>query len=219
MKKLIVVLLCLLSLLMTGCHKKDIDDVRNGKLERPLLTILPFNGSTPPDRFEESMTVGQAMDNYKYFKNTKWKVLTDGKSIKRVEAIGNFVQSDKNEKFKNVFIKFQFQKNRHNRIEILWCAFGADKKDGSKIEPLENTTQIQCGNYLGLIYINYAIPYNDILNDIVQGKYLQSSFIPEPAPEPLPPPEPEPQPEAPLPAPAPEPQPEAPLPAPAPRPI
>ena len=144
MKRLMFVcFLCLLSFNFIGCDKVksifggDVDLVKNGILE-----------------LDKSLTIGQAIDNYKYFKNTKWEIITTDNGKKVAQITGNFDSSANGAYFQNVFVKYQFQINKNKTFELSWCGYGAHKNDGSKIEPLQTADLPMCLQSLKIIYDN-----------------------------------------------------------------
>lgn len=142
-RSMIACLLCLLSFHVIGCDKVktvfggDVALVKHGILE-----------------FDKSLTIGQAFDNYKYFKNTKWELITTNNGKKVVQVTGSFDASANGSYFQNVFVKYQFQINQDKTFELLWCGYGAHKNDGSKIEPLQTADLSMCLEELKFIYNN-----------------------------------------------------------------
>jgi len=132
-------------LTIVGCDKfggGELDLVKNGTLA-----------------MDKSLTVGKAIDNYKYFKNTEWKLVTTDNGKKIVEAVGNIDTGkhptlNSNGGIKSIHIKFQFKINQDKTFELAWCGIGAEKNDGSKLEEDQNVNMLKCINSLKSIYNN-----------------------------------------------------------------
>jgi hypothetical protein len=84
-------LILVISFGIRGCGKifhGDVSKVKNGTLE-----------------FDETVKVGDAFDNYKYFSKTSWKEITSDQNKKVVEFVGTYDDSEFNkiceEEFKN----------------------------------------------------------------------------------------------------------------------
>ncbi len=144
MKKLTVVcFFCLLSFLIISCDKfnSEMSLVKKGVLE-----------------FDKSLTVGQAFDNYKYFKETKWEVITTENGKKIVQVTGDFDVSKFSEPYKsnvkNMYAKFQFQINQDKTFDLGWCGVGGERNDGSKLEPETNANTLECISSMKEIYDN-----------------------------------------------------------------
>ena len=146
MKKHSVLLFVFLILsTILGCEMfggGEVDLVKNGTLE-----------------IDKSLTVGKAIDNYKYFKKTEWKLVTTDNGKKIVEVVGNIDTSkhptlNSNAGIKSMHIKFQFKLNQDKTFEVSWCGIGAAKNDGSKIEEDQNIEILKCLNSLKAIYDN-----------------------------------------------------------------
>lgn len=142
MWKLIGVLL--LACIFAGCSDSGISMVKKGTLE-----------------FDKSLTVGQAIDNYKFFKKTKWEALTTDNGKKVVQIHGE-IDTEKHPRFnskelpdlKNFEMQFQFVINADNTFQLGWCGTRGEKKDGTKIEPDQNINILMCMNSLKAIYEN-----------------------------------------------------------------
>lgn len=136
-----IVVMLGLSLFVGGCSDNKVSMVKNGTLE-----------------FDKSLTVGQALDKYKYFKNTKWEVITTENGKKVVQAIGQIAldnhPSIKNPEFKAMDIRFQFIVNQDKTFELGWCGVGVEKTNGEKVEPNQTADLNACIQWLKGIYNN-----------------------------------------------------------------
>lgn len=136
----IVVMLCL-SLFVGGCSDNKVSMVKNGTLE-----------------FDKSLTVGQALDNYKYFTKTKWEAITTENGKKVVQVIGQIAldnhPSIKNPELKAMDVRFQFIVNQDKTFELGWCGAGFEKMNGEKVEPNQNANLTACFQWLEGIYNN-----------------------------------------------------------------
>lgn len=111
--------------------------------------------------FDKSITVGQAIDRYHYFKNTNWKVIKEENGRKIVQATGYF-DTDKyykdfnidNKDIKSVYLQFQFIINQDKTFELGWCGQGVVKQDGTVIEPDKKSITTQCQATLKEVYTN-----------------------------------------------------------------
>lgn len=141
------VLLIILSI--TGCDQaksvvsgRDLEFVKNGVLE-----------------LDKSLTVGQAIDNYKYFKSTKWQALKTDNG-RRVVSVAAVVDTAKHPNMnsipnlKQMEMKFQFVINQDSTFKVGWCGLAMEFNDGTKKEPDESVNLIQCTNSLKAIYNN-----------------------------------------------------------------
>jgi len=148
MKKLNYVLIfCMLIIGILGCDKiigGDVSMVKGGTLE-----------------FDKSLTVGQAIDNYKYFKKTGWEAIkTDnGRRVVNIKAVIDTdkhptINSKQNPNLKDVEFQFQFVINQDKSFQLSWCGIAVTKTDGSKIEPEQNANLLTCTNTLKGIYKN-----------------------------------------------------------------
>lgn len=147
-KVLFVIVAC--CWMLCGCDKikkltsSDISSVKNGTLE-----------------FDKSLTVGQAVDKYRYFKKTEWEELKEDNGRRVVQATGFFdiskhptINTNNNPLLKLAYIRFQFILNQDNTFQLGWCGFGAEKTDGTTIEPEKSSISLQCINSLKEIYAN-----------------------------------------------------------------
>jgi hypothetical protein len=98
--------------------------------------------------FDQSSTIGEVLDNYRYFTNTEWEeFITDqGKEI--VEFKGYYTDDFDND----LVVRIQFRMNRDRRIDDEGHAFniayvGRTYYQGS-------TTESSCSNCLSKIYKN-----------------------------------------------------------------
>lgn len=145
-----MIALVILSTIMAGCDKVssltsgDVSLVKGGTLE-----------------IDKSLTVGQAVDNYKFFKKVKWEALkTDnGKRLVQVNADVDTAKSpslnsEKLPGLKSAQMQFQFKINTDKTFELAWCGIAIEKTDGTKIEPDQNVQIGKCLNSLKGIYNN-----------------------------------------------------------------
>lgn len=142
MRKTIGVLLLLGT--FTGCSDNSVTMVKKGTLE-----------------IDKSLTVGQAIDNYKYFKKTKWEVLTTDNGKKVVQAYGEIdlekhpkINAKVNPTLKQAEMRFQFVINQDNSFQLGWCGLAAETTDKGKIEPDQNVNLTLCVGSLKAIYEN-----------------------------------------------------------------
>ncbi|MGD9686837.1 MAG: hypothetical protein AB7U43_07695 [Desulfobacter sp.] len=140
-----IILFTLLSLGILGCNKiggGDVSLVKDGMLE-----------------FDKSLTVGKAIDNYKFFKKTDWKSITTDNGRKIVTVVAA-IDTDKHPAInkeagiKSAEMKFEFTVNQDKTFEIGWCGLGFEKNDGEKHTPPENVNLYMCINSLKAIYNN-----------------------------------------------------------------
>lgn len=135
------------TMLISGCDKiksftsSDVSLVKDGVLE-----------------MDKSLTVGKAIDNYKYFKKTQWKALKteNGKRMVVVDCSINVdaQPSMKNSGIKSADMKYEFQINQDNTFEVGWCGLSFEKNDGEKHAAPENSNVNICINSLRAIYNN-----------------------------------------------------------------
>lgn len=151
MKIIIVsVFLAFMTTLLIGCDKMksvtggDVSLVKGGILE-----------------IDKSLTVGQAIDNYKYFKKTKWESqkTDNGKRIVQVNADIDTAKSpslntEKLPGLKSAQVQFQFKINTDNTFEVAWCGIALEKTDGTKVDPDQNVQIQRCLTTLQGIYNN-----------------------------------------------------------------
>lgn len=145
-KNLITILLVLLAVSLSACDKisSDVSIVKNGTLE-----------------FDKGLTVGQAIDKYKYFKHTTWEAVKTENGKRVVNVTGELdvsryphLNTDEIPHLKSAYIKFQFVINQDKTFEMKWCGLGAERNDGDKIEPDERINLVKCMNTLKEIYNN-----------------------------------------------------------------
>ncbi|GMT48649.1 MAG: hypothetical protein IEMM0008_0188 [bacterium] len=102
--------------------------------------------------FDKSKTVGEAFDNYKYFKGLKWdsfksederdivEVIAEyniEKALKAMEAmeLENIKAVRRGfDKIKKVIVTFQFRINKDNTFEVHWYGAKYYGKNGKKVE-------------------------------------------------------------------------------------
>jgi hypothetical protein len=150
MRKIILVIGLAFGIALLGCDKakdlvsSDVSLVKNGTME-----------------FDKSLSVGQAIDKYRYFKSTKWEAVKTDNGRRIVNVIGDldisrypYLNSDNTPTIKSAFIKFQFVINQDKTFEMKWCGLGAEKKDGTKTEPDESVNLLMCKNSMKEIYDN-----------------------------------------------------------------
>lgn len=135
------------TMLISGCDKiksftsSDVSLVKDGVLE-----------------MDKSLTVGKAIDNYKYFKKTQWKAVKteNGKRIVTVDcSVDVDKQTDmKNSDIKSADMKFEFKINQDNTFEVGWCGLSFEKNDGEKHAASETSSVNMCINSLRAIYNN-----------------------------------------------------------------
>jgi hypothetical protein len=134
----------------TGCDKikslttNDVSLVKDNTLE-----------------FDKSITVGQAIDKYRYFKKTEWESIKEDNGRRIVQTTGYLdvekhpdINKNKTPDLKSAFYRFQFIINLDKTLEIGWCGFGAEKTDGTKVEPEKTSSRLQCINTLKEVYAN-----------------------------------------------------------------
>ena len=145
-----LLLLVATTIVMFGCDK--VKSVTNGDVS------LVKGGTLEIDK---SLTVGQAIDNYKYFKKTEWESLkTDnGRRIVQVKADIDTAKSpslnpEKLPGLKSAQIQFQFKINTDKSFEVAWCGIASEKTDGTKIDPDQSANMQYCLRTLKGIYDN-----------------------------------------------------------------
>lgn len=144
-KKIVVGVIGLSFFVVSGCDKLDDTSlVKDGTLE-----------------MDKSLTVGQAMNNYKYFKKTTWNLVKTDNGRKFVEVTGD-VDTAKHPSLnsqggvKNIHIKFQFKINQDKTFEVAWCGVEGVRSDDSVIEESPTINIAKCMNSLKAIYANDA---------------------------------------------------------------
>lgn len=142
---------CILIVILTtilGCDK--VKNVASGDV------ALVKNGTLEMDK---SLTVGQAIDNYKFFKKTDWQSITTDNGRKIITVVAS-VDTEKHPKInkdagvKSAEMKFEFKLNQDKTFELGWCGLAFEKNDGEKHTPPENVNLIMCMNSLKAIYNN-----------------------------------------------------------------
>jgi hypothetical protein len=147
---LVLVVGLVFGVVLFGCDKAkdlvsgDVSLVKNGTME-----------------FDKSLTVGQALDKYKYFKSTKWEAVKTDNGRRLVNVVGDldisrypYLNSDNTPAIKSAYVRFQFIINQDKTFELKWCGLGAEKKDGTKTEPDESANLLMCKNSMKEIYDN-----------------------------------------------------------------
>jgi len=88
MKKVIGLFLLVVMIVFSGCSNRKVEEVKNGVL-----------------KFDKSLTVGEAFDNYKYCKNVKWESFkTDnGREIVQVTCDYDVFNKDNSEYYRKLF--------------------------------------------------------------------------------------------------------------------
>lgn len=145
-----LVILLVIIINLSACDKvnslttTDVSLVKNGTLE-----------------FDKSITVGQAIDKYRYFNKTEWKSIEEDNGRRIVQTTGYIditkhpeINNNKTPDIKSAFFKFQFKINQDKTFELSWCGFGAEKTDGTKIDPEKTSNTLQCINTLKEFYAN-----------------------------------------------------------------
>lgn len=133
---------------LSGCDKVknisggDVSLVKDGMLE-----------------MDKSLTVGKAIDNYKFFKKTDWELITTDNGRKIVTVVAS-IDTDKHPKInkeagvKSAEMKFEFKINQDKTFEVGWCGLDYEKNDGEKHTASENVNVATCLNSLKSIYNN-----------------------------------------------------------------
>ncbi len=131
-----------LSIFISGCS--DIGVVKDGTLN-----------------FDSSITVGQAFDNYQYFKETKWEELETANGRKIIEVNGVF--TDKylklmgwTKQFAQASLTVQFKINKDDTFEV--SAIGLNV-----VGINEQTKEIDLGEGMSILQLNNMLKelYND----------------------------------------------------------
>jgi hypothetical protein len=123
---------CIFFLLTFGCSKtSEIDIVKTGFLD-----------------FDKGITVGQAFQNYAYFKTVEWRKLTldNGRTIVEVDGVLDIAKMPENsiwranEKLglKNVHAVYQFQVNKDNTFQVFAGGFRYTHPSGKDEEQSMN---------------------------------------------------------------------------------
>lgn len=144
MKRIKMTCVLVLAIGLSACSDSNISQVKNGTLA-----------------LDKSLTIGQAIDNYKYFSKTKWETLTTENKKKVVQVSGKIDLSKHpniNQKempvLKEVEMRFQFVINQDKTFELSWCGTWVEKNNGEKVEPPQQTYIEACINSLKAIYNN-----------------------------------------------------------------
>lgn len=137
MKKLLIVIFALATIIgLAGCG--NISLVKNGTLE-----------------FDKSLTIGQAFENYKYFKNVEWEEITtdNGKKVVQVNGVVDLDAHPSGTEWKKNIQEmkyiFQFSINQDDTFQISYVgveAIGVDKEkrklDANNIQLMQNLKEI-----------------------------------------------------------------------------
>ena len=164
-----IILAILVMPLIAGCEKSDssyISLVKNGTLE-----------------MDKSLTIGNAIDNYKYFIKPKWDLLKTENGKKVVVATCTMDTSNITFDVKNIkglYMQFNFLTNVDKTFDLDWCGVGVKYEDGSTLEPGSKIDLKQCKESLKHIYGNTLevhIPYNPEFDKYVNIREQQSVLI------------------------------------------
>lgn len=106
--------------------------------------------------FDKSLTVGQAFDNYQYFKSKKWEDIRsdNGKELVQFEGILNIDLDlprmiELKKSCKEVKVVFQFVKNKDNTVEI--------HAYGTQVTNIDGTTQEAREGYFAPLVVLHSI--------------------------------------------------------------
>lgn len=165
---------------LVGCGNKEVSVVKEGTMD-----------------FDKSLTIGQAIDNYKYFKKVNWKLdkSDNGKKIVVVtgdidieKIIKEYRASGGQEKWanrdigdllsdvKSSTLEFDFLMNTDNTFELVWYGYRIETRNGDKYNPPANS--ISDKDELRFIYKN---KYEFIAPSVV-CRVPQPHASPAPAP-------------------------------------
>lgn len=114
---------------LAGCG--DVSLVKGGTLE-----------------FDKSLTIGEAFENYKYFKSVSWEELTtdNGKKIVQVNAVINMDEHPKGAEWKKnvqeMKIVFQFSINKDETFDVTYAGMESIALNGEKNEYDANNIQL-----------------------------------------------------------------------------
>ena len=110
---------------------------------------------------DKSLTVGQAIDNYKFFKKTRWEAIKTDNSRKVVHIFGEIdtgqhpsLNSNSLPDLKGAEMQFQLVINADKTFQMAWCGIKLEKKDRTKVEPQQNANTLAFMNSLKAIYGN-----------------------------------------------------------------
>lgn len=129
-------------LLLLACDNSTTAQVKNGVLD-----------------LDKSITVGQAFDNYRYFKHVQWKALRTDNGRRIVEVVGTVdLDSDKSyaqlkAKFRDLDVVFQFAVNMDDTFEIQAAGMRYTDLNGKYGETSE-TNMLSVLSTLKTIYSN-----------------------------------------------------------------
>lgn len=142
----VTTVLLLFVIVLSACDRLggDVSIVKNGTLA-----------------FDKSLTVGQALDKYQYFKKTTWEAVKTDNGKRIVNVTGDLdvsryphLNTDELPQLKSAYLKFQFVVNQDKTFEVKWCGVGVEKTDGEKKEPDEQINLLKCMNTMQEIYNN-----------------------------------------------------------------
>ena len=151
MRHFLVLLALMATLVVQGCesikHPTESGDVQ-----------LVKTGTLP---FDKSLTVGQAIDNYKYFKSVRWESSKTENGRRIVQAIA-VVDLDKHPTInttkiplaKEVQFQFRFVINVDKTFEFDWAGVRTERTDGTVHEPDQKAQAAQWMHTLKAIYAN-----------------------------------------------------------------
>jgi hypothetical protein len=115
---------------LSGCGNPDIDNVKNG-------TLGNF----------KNLTIGNALDNYKYFTDTNWRFLeTDnGKRIVEFKGIYDADKICKNTEFKQLVLVIQFTMRVQKGFDLSYFGMEGVLRDGkTKQISLDSRKTVKC---------------------------------------------------------------------------
>ena len=114
MKKLLAIIFIGMLILFSGCTDKKVAIVKNGVL-----------------KFDKTLTVGEAFDNYKYCKNVKWESFTtdNGREIVQVTCDYDFNNKDNSKESRElikqkrigkleIYYQFEILKTGENQFQL-----------------------------------------------------------------------------------------------------
>jgi len=142
--------LCLLLILfcvyIMGCDKansvtnSDVSTVKSATLE-----------------IDKSLTVGQAVDKYKYFSKVRWEAKKTENGKRLVCAYGDAPPESLPSQIKSAEFQLQFVINTDKSIDLFRCEAAVEKKDGTKFGANEAMPAANCLKAMKSIYDNNMI--------------------------------------------------------------
>lgn len=120
MKNIFLIMLC--SLIITGCGG-ELSSVKDGTMH-----------------FDNSITVGEAFDNYSYFTSTGWNSFETANGRKIVEVRGVFSDNYpvfkqlKGQGIEELSLVVQFKVNKDDSFEISAIGMNAKKSSGEEVK-------------------------------------------------------------------------------------